>query len=283
MNSTSSHKNKRSTCNAITTSGNCGMHEPAYNPGSKRARIPDKKADEHKAKEHEVLSEDKHEPPVVAPSSRTGTPHEYSLLPLPSTPPLPSFFNPPRPETRDVIRAQELDLFRLKQTGKIHSGGPPRRGLRQHTSGVPTGASSGALPSLSCWRRGREAGAATERALPPTVDIVDSACWPRLLKSKRAILDEPGWGAQVYLFSDQCVLPCCEQPRRTCVHTRLSQVASDMSRSGQEAMIDYEARGSQVDEDPFCPHVRGGLMEKTHSVDWLASRRPRTLVNPRKR
>ena len=85
--------------------------------------------------------------------------------------------------------------------------------------------------SLACWRRGREAGAATERALPPTVDIVDSACWPRLLKSKRAILDEPGWGAQVYLFSDQCVLPCCEQPRRTCVHTRLSQVASDMSRS----------------------------------------------------
>ena len=272
MNSKSSHKNTRSTCNAITTSGKCGMPEPDYNTDSKRARL-----EEHK-KEHEVLSEDNHEPPVVAPSSQNGTPHESSLLPLPSTPPLPSISTPPPSETRDVIRVQ--------QTGKIRSGGPLRRGLRQHASGVPTGAASGALPSLSYWRRGREAGAATARALPPTVDNVDSACWPRLLKSKRAILGEPGWGAQVYVFSDQCVLTCCQQPRRTCVHTRLSQVASDMSRSGQDAMIDYEVRGGQVDEDPrpdpLGPHVRGGHMEKTHSVDCLASRRPRTLVNPMK-
>ena len=82
MNSKSSHKNTRSTCNAITTSGKCGMPEPDYNTDSKRARL-----EEHK-KEHEVLSEDNHEPPVVAPSSQNGTPHESSLLPLPSTPPL---------------------------------------------------------------------------------------------------------------------------------------------------------------------------------------------------
>ena len=30
------------------------MHEPDYNPDSKRACIPDKKADVHKAKEHEA-------------------------------------------------------------------------------------------------------------------------------------------------------------------------------------------------------------------------------------
>lgn len=89
MNSKSSHKNTRSTCNAITTSGKCGMPEPDYNTDSKRARL-----EEHK-KEHEVLSEDNHEPPVVAPSSQNGTPHESSLLPLPSTPPPPLDFHSP--------------------------------------------------------------------------------------------------------------------------------------------------------------------------------------------